>query len=135
MYLSTKRIVMQYDFKDNNIAKGISSRKMHFSNFSSSSIKYSIFENNFFDNHCKSRVASLSCCWYIKLLVKYNLCPKGIFRRKIFFFLLLICKKTASSKKELKYDLIEKCRIHFTHGRKNKYVFNPVAKMTMFFFI
>ena len=58
----------------------------------------------------------------IKLLVKYNLCPKGIFRRKIFFFLLLICKKTASSKKELKYDLIEKCRIHFTHGRKNKYV-------------
>ena len=34
-------------------------------------------------------------------------------------------KKSASSKKELKFDLIEKCRIHFsfTHGRKNKYVF------------
>ena len=55
--------------------------------------------------------------------------PKAFLEGRFSFSSYLYAKKSASSKKELKYDLIEKCRIHFTHGRKNKYVcFKPCDK-------
>ena len=69
----------------------------------------------------------------IKLLVKYNLCPKGIFRRKIFFFLCE--KKYASYKTELKFDLIKKLRRLYISEKVCKFIFYPVAKMAMFFII